>query len=47
MTASLGVQTINKTSAAHAAKRVRSCGFLKSTGVPLGMIPVGLTRVIE
>jgi hypothetical protein len=32
---------------AYAAKRARSCGFWKSTGVPLGMIPVGLTRVIE
>ena len=32
---------------AHAAKRARSCGFLKSTGVPFGMMPVGLTRVIE
>ena len=33
--------------AAHAAKRARSCGCRKSTGVPLGMMPVGLTRVIE
>jgi hypothetical protein len=31
----------------HAAKHARSCGCRKSTGVPLGMIPVGLTRVIE
>jgi hypothetical protein len=31
----------------HAAKGARSCGFLKSTGVPFGIIPVGLTRVIE
>ena len=28
----------------YAAKRARSCGCRKSTGVPFGMIPVGLTR---
>jgi hypothetical protein len=33
--------------ALQAASRARSWGRLKSTGVPLGMMPVGLTRVIE
>jgi hypothetical protein len=31
----------------HAASRARSCGAERSIGVPLGMMPVGLSFLIE
>src|SRR5215475_6445603 len=31
----------------YAASRTRSCGCSRSTGVPLGMIPVGFSLAIE